>query len=131
MSFIYSGVEYDLNKRLLFLEKDSFPKVEGETMKLLQQLGQLKNNSPALAAGVNAGSFSRLNTSRDDLIFAFQRIKKEDTITVISNLSNTYAQFTLPLNGTFKRFDNKKTKKLSEAYQYDMKPWEFWILTTR
>lgn len=131
MPLIYSGVEYDLNKRLLFFEKDSFPKVEGETMKLLQQLGQLKNNSPALAAGVNAGSFSRLNTSRDDLIFAFQRIKKEDTITVISNLSNTYAQFTLPLNGTFKRFDNKKTKKLSEAYQYDMKPWEFWILTTR
>ena len=131
MPLIYSGVEYDLNKRLLFFEKDIFPKVEGETMKFLQQLGQLKNNSPALAAGVNAGSFSRLNTSRDDLIFAFQRIKKEDTITVISNLSNTYAQFTLPLNGTFKRFDNKKTKKLSEAYQYDMQPWDFWILTTR
>ena len=100
-------------------------------MKLLQQLGQLKNNSSALATVVNAGSFSRLNTSRDDLIFAFQRIKKEDTITAISNFSHTYTPFTLPLNGIFKRFDNKKIKILSASYQYDMKPWEFWILTTR
>ena len=100
-------------------------------MKLLQQLGQLKNNSSALATVVNAGSFSRLNTSRDDLIFAFQRIKKEDTITAISNFSHTYTQFTLSLNGSYKRFDNKKTKILSASYQYDMKPWEFWILTTR
>tara|TARA_A100001011_G_C13824636_1_gene640371 strand:- start:225 stop:458 length:234 start_codon:yes stop_codon:yes gene_type:complete len=49
----------------------------------------------------------------------------------IANISNTYAQFTLSLNGTFKRFDNKKTKKLSASYQYDMRPWEFWILTNR
>ncbi len=129
MPLIYSGQEYDLDKRLLFFEKDSFPKVAGETMKLLQQLGQLKNNHPALAAGENAGSFTRLKSSRDDQVFAFQREKEGDTVMVIANLSKNYAQFTMSVNGTYKRFDNQKKKVLSESYQYDMKPWEVWILT--
>ena len=38
LPFLYSGVEYDLNKRLLFFEKDSFPRVAGETFQLLKQL---------------------------------------------------------------------------------------------
>ena len=129
MPLIYSGQEYDLDKRLLFFEKDSFPKVAGETMKLLQQLGQLKNNHPALAAGENAGSFTRLKSSRDNQVFAFQREKAGDTVMVIANLSKNYAQFTMPVNGSYKRFDNQKKKVLSESYQYDMKPWEVWILT--
>ena len=129
MPLIYSGQEYDLDKRLLFFEKDSFPKVASETMKLLQQLGQLKNNHPALAAGENAGSFTRLKSSRDNQVFAFQREKAGDTVMVIANLSKNYAQFTMPVNGSYKRFDNQKKKVLSESYQYDMKPWEVWILT--
>src|SRR5210317_2094239 len=39
MPLIYSGQEYDLNKRLRFFEKDSFPKIAGKTMELIQQLG--------------------------------------------------------------------------------------------
>ena len=39
MPLIYSGQEYDLNKRLRFFEKDSFPKNTGKTMELLLQLG--------------------------------------------------------------------------------------------
>ena len=52
MPLVYSGQEYDLNKRLLFFEKDSFPKVQGATMKLLRQLGALKNNHAALESGL-------------------------------------------------------------------------------
>ena len=62
---IYSGQEYDLNKRLLFFEKDSFPKIAGKTMDLLKQLGALKNNHKALASGENGGSFKRLNTTKN------------------------------------------------------------------
>ena len=35
MPLIYSGMKYDLDKRLLFFKKDSFPKVAGKTFKLL------------------------------------------------------------------------------------------------
>ncbi len=128
MPLIYSGQEYDLNKRLLFFEKDSFPKTEGETMKLIQQLGALKNHHKALASGNKGGSYKRINTSKDYQILAFERVKDEDTLVVIANLSKDYSQFTMPYEGSFKRYQDFKNKKLSSSYQYDMKPWEFWIL---
>ena len=128
MPLIYSGQEYDLNKRLRFFEKDSFPKVAGKTMELLQQLGALKNNHRALAAGTSAGSYKRINTTRDNQILAFEREKEGDTLVVVANLSKDYAQFTMPYSGSFKRYQDFKSKLLSPSYQYDMKPWEFWIL---
>ena len=51
LPLLYSGVEYDLDKRLLFFEKDSFPKLAGETYKLLKKLGDLKKNHPSLNTG--------------------------------------------------------------------------------
>ena len=128
MPLIYSGQEYDLKKRLRFFEKDSFPKVAGKTMELLQQLGALKNNHRALAAGTSAGSYKRINTTRDNQILAFEREKEGDTLVVVANLSKDYAQFTMPYSGSFKRYQDFKSKLLSPSYQYDMKPWEFWIL---
>ena len=128
LPLIYSGQEYDLNKRLRFFEKDSFPKVVGKTMELLQQLGALKNNHRALAAGTSAGSYKRINTTRDNQILAFEREKEGDTLVVVANLSKDYAQFTMPYAGSFKRYQDFKSKLLSPSYQYDMRPWEFWIL---
>tara|TARA_B100001094_G_scaffold56102_1_gene51557 strand:- start:169 stop:1569 length:1401 start_codon:yes stop_codon:yes gene_type:complete len=129
MPLVYSGQEYDLNKRLHFFEKDSFPKVSGKTMEFLQQLGALKNNHKALTSGLSGGSFRRLLNSKNDQILAFERERDGDTIVFIANLSKDYAQFTLPYEGNFKRFQDFKNKRLSSSYQYDMKPWEFWILT--
>src|SRR5210317_393564 len=126
MPLIYSGQEYDLNKRLHFFEKDSFPKLHGKTMQLLQQLGALKNNHNALATGKNSGSFKRINTTLDNQILAFERGKEGDTLLVVANLSKNYAQFTMPYQGDFKRYQDFKTKRLLPSYQYDMKPWEFW-----
>ncbi len=129
MPLVYSGQEYDLNKRLHFFEKDSFPKVSGKTMEFLQQLGALKNNHKALTSGLSGGSFRRLLNSKNDQILAFERERDGDTIVFIANLSKDYAQFTLTYEGNFKRFQDFKNKRLSSSYQYDMKPWEFWILT--
>ena len=129
MPLVYSGQEYDLNKRLHFFEKDSFPKVSGKTMEFLQQLGALKNNHKALTSGLSGGSFKRLLNSKNDQILAFERERDGDTIVFIANLSKDYAQFTLPYEGNFKRFQDFKNKRLSSSYQYDIKPWEFWILT--
>ena len=128
MPLIYSGQEYDLNKRLRFFEKDSFPKTTGSTMKLLQQLGALKNNHPALESGKEGGSFRKLPTTKENQVYAFERGKDGDTLVVMANLSKDYAQFTMPYDAQFKRFQDFKPKKLSSSYQYDMKPWEFWIL---
>jgi len=34
----------------------------------------------------------------------------------------------MPLEGMYRRYEDYKPKRLSASYQYDMKPWEFWIL---
>lgn len=128
MPLVYSGQEYDLNKRLHFFEKDSFPKIKGKTMEFLQQMGALKNNHKALATGSNGGSFKRIFSTKDNQILAFEREKNGDTLVVVANLSNCYSQFTMPYDGEFKRYQDFKVKRLSSSYQYDMKPWEFWIL---
>jgi len=129
MPLIYGGMEYDLDKRLLFFEKDSFPKVAGKTFKLLEQLGALKLQHPALHSGVDRGTYRRLSTSRDENVLAFERTKKGDTVVFIGNISEEYVGFTSTYNGTFKRFEDGKVKILSDTYEHRMRPWEFWILT--
>ena len=51
-----------------------------------------------------------------------------DKIVVLVNLSKDYVQFTMQYDGDFHRYQDFKRKTLSSSYQYDMKPWEFWIL---
>ena len=128
LPFLYSGVEYDLNKRLLFFEKDSFPRVAGETYQLLKQLGELKQNHPSLNAGKEAGKFNQIETSLGEKVLAFERTKAGDTIVFMANLSKEHIGFTSPYNGYFKRYQDNKPKRLSYSYEYRMKPWEFWIL---
>ena len=128
LPFLYSGVEYDLNKRLLFFEKDSFPKVKGETYDLLKKLGELKNSHPALHSGREAGKYTPIKTSLLDKVLAFERSKEGDTIVFIGNMSGEHIGFRSKYNGTFKRYKDEKFKRLSYSYEYRMKPWEFWIL---
>ena len=77
MPLIYSGMKYDLDKRLLFFEKDSFPKVAGKTFKLLEQLGTLKLQNPTLHSGADRGVFRRLSTSIDETFWHLRELKKE------------------------------------------------------
>ena len=128
LPFLYSGVEYDLNKRLLFFEKDSFPKVKGETYDFLKKLGELKNTRPALHSGREAGKYTPIKTSLSNKVLAFERSKEGDTIVFIGNMSANHIGFRSPYNGKFKRYEDEKFKRLSHSYEYRMRPWEFWIL---
>ncbi|MCH1517354.1 MAG: alpha-amylase family glycosyl hydrolase [Flavobacteriaceae bacterium] len=128
LPFLYGGVEYDLNKRLLFFEKDSFPRVAGDTYQLLKQLGELKQRHPSLNAGIDGGKYSPIETSLNEKVLAFERTKAGDTIVFMANMSKDHIGFTSPYNGYFKRYQDNKSKRLSYSYEYRMKPWEFWIL---
>ena len=134
MPLLYSGQEYDLNKRLLFFEKDDFIKKRGQTMKFLQKLGNLKNTNDALTAGAGRAAYQSLtglvnmNHGKENQIFAFKRTGQKNTVILIANMSKNYAQFSMNFNGNFKNFSDGKSKKLSDSYEYVMKPWEYWIL---
>jgi 1,4-alpha-glucan branching enzyme len=128
MPLIYSGQEYDLDKRLLFFEKDSFPKVSGATIDFLKKMGDLKNNHPALKASLGYEKLSYIETNAEDKILAFERRNKGDTIVFIANFSSNHSQFRMNYDSNFKSFPKGTEKTLSSTYEYVMKPWEFWIL---
>jgi len=128
MPLIYTGQEYELNRRLKFFEKDSIPKSKGKMFALYEKLGALKNNNSALNGAKNASSFNRIQTSNDKNIMAFARQNKKAKVIYIANLSNQNTKFTLPLDGTFTNYLTNEKVTFTKQQKHQFKPWEYYIL---
>ena len=87
MPLIYSGLEYNLDHRLKFFEKDSIPKTKGSMWNLLEKLGKIKTTNTALNGGKDAASFN-LEITNNENILKFNRSKNGVKLTFIGNLSN-------------------------------------------
>ncbi len=124
MPLIYSGQEYDLDHRLKFFEKDSFPKEKGKTWKLLQKLGTLKRTNAALNGGKNAASYKRLNSENNMLMF--ERSKENQTIVFVGNFSDTDNEIIIPEGAYVDYMSNAKLQLNGEAVAFG--PWEYKIL---
>ena len=128
MPLIYSGQEYDMNKRLRFFEKDTISKIKGNVWPLLVKLGELKNNNKALNGGKNAASYKKINTSDDKNILIFSREKEGDKLTFMANLSNKEVSFTSEKEGeSMDSFTNEKII-FSKNKPIVLKAWEYKIL---
>lgn len=127
MPLIYTGQEYDFDRRLKFFEKDSISHTKGKMFGIYEKLGKLKNENPALNGGVNKASYKRLSTSDDTKILAFEREKDGEKVIFIGNLSKEPVTFNLDTTGEFTEYMNNKTTVLSEEKQ-TFQPWEYWIL---
>ncbi len=128
MPLIYSGQEYDMNKRLLFFEKDTIIKKKGKFFPLYEKLGKLKNNNPALHGGKNAASYARIKTSHDDKILAFKREKEGNEVIFVANMTNELIKFSADYEGKYK---DHLSGELIEEKSEDAKSlgaWEYKIL---
>ncbi|MEO8516497.1 MAG: alpha-amylase family glycosyl hydrolase [Flavobacterium sp.] len=125
---IYSGQEYDLNKRLKLYEKDTIPHVAGKMWNVYEKLGKLKSENPALNGGKNPASYLRLATSGDTQILAFEREKDGKKVIFIANLSKKAKQFTIPVEGSFLDYMFDVSITLEKDQKMDFKPWEYKIL---
>lgn len=126
MPLIYSGQEYDLDHRLLFFEKDSFPHTKGNTWKLLEKLAKLKNTSSALNGGKNPASFEEIEVGNENVL-AFKRSKNGSTIIYVANLSNEKMKTKLPQKGKYIDYMlNSKLELNGDAIA--LGPWEYKIL---
>lgn len=128
MPLIYSGQEYDLDKRLKFFVKDTITREKGETWPILVKLGELKNENPALHGGKNAASYTRISTSSDDKILAFERAKSGEEILYIANMTEQPVSFTLDYQGEFTDYMSASDFNLSPEEQLSFDPWEYKIL---
>lgn len=128
MPLVYSGNEYGLNHSLKFFEKDSIPKTKGAAWDLRAKLGILKNSNIALNGGKNKASYTRIKTSNDKNVLAFERAKEGKKIIYLANLSSKQVEVSVPLNGSYKDVISGETMGLNEKQIYPLKPWQYYIL---
>jgi len=114
MPLIYSGQEYDLDRRLLFFEKDSIDRSKGRMFEVYKQLGQLKKSTKALDTGVDAASYQNLNNSASDKILSFVRQKDEDQLVYMGNFSNEAVSFSVDYTGILIDFYTGKQVDLTQ-----------------
>jgi len=126
MPLIYSGQEYDLDHRLKFFEKDSFPRIKGKTFNLLTKLGKLKNTNFALNGGKNGASFNRIETSNKNVV-AFAREKNGKRITFIGNLSAKKQISNIKTELIATNYFNDKKYKLKKNNEITLKPWGYFV----
>ena len=124
MPLIYSGQEYDLDHRLKFFEKDSFPKVKGNNWNLLEKLGELKATNPAWHGGKDAASYRRLESNENSLMF--ERSKAGESILFVGNISDDESQIAIPQGWNLDYMTNENIE--FEGDTLSLQPWGYKIL---
>lgn len=125
---IYSGQEYDMNKRLRFFEKDTIPKKKAKVWPVLEKLGALKNENKALHGAKEAAGYENIKTSAEDEILAFRRYKDGEELIFIANMSEENVSFSLEKEGIFKNYMTGKEMEIKAKEKIDLKAWQYLIL---
>ncbi len=128
MPLIYSGQEYDMDKRLKFFEKDTIPKEKGRVYPLMEKLGQLKSNNPALHGGKDAADYTKVNSSEEEKVLAFKREKNGEELYYVANMSSDSLSFTIEIEGDFTDYINYSSFNISNDKELQFAPWEYKIL---
>ena len=123
MPLLYSGQEYDLNHRLKFMEKDSIPKTKGKMWPLIQKLGSLKNNNPALGKSHIGAPVETIQTKNKNVLM-FSRFGNGNKLTYLANLSNKPQTFEVMPTGNYKNMMTDEAFMV-ESSKMTLKPWEY------
>ncbi|MFN0212837.1 MAG: alpha-amylase family glycosyl hydrolase [Saprospiraceae bacterium] len=136
MPLIYNGQESGLDKRLSFFEKDPIKWGDFEKTPFFQKLCDLRHNNSALWAGRHGGKIEKIETDRDDQVYAFTREKNGDRLVVLLNLSKKNCAVTLQpsesvISGVYLNVFGASTVQLTKDMQLNLKPWEYLVLTNK
>ena len=123
MPLIYSGQEYDLNHRLLFFEKDQIPHTKKIMWPILEKLGKLKYQNPALNGGKKPASYKKIH-QKNSSILSFKREKNGNIVTFLGNFSSEVQTIENPSINAIDVFTNNK----ESSENLNLKPWGFKIL---
>jgi alpha-amylase len=134
MPLVYNGVEANLNKRLLFFEKDPISWGTYAKSDFYSHLLTLKHRNRALWNGTAGGPLVKIPTGRDDKVYAFYRQRDNDRVTVIINLSNQLQTVRLEGDDFAGMYAdifavNAEQVALKPDMTVSLKPWEYRVLT--
>ena len=88
MPLVYSGQEAGMDYALEFFEKDTVEWGDYPLQDFYSALLKLNNENRALWNGKYGGSFSRINSLNDDVIYAYHRKKDKNEVVVLLNFSD-------------------------------------------
>ncbi len=130
MLLIYNGQESAFNRRLKFFEKDSITWDDYTYSGFYKSLISLKKRNRALYNGAEGGKMKVVSSPADSSIFAFVRIKGEDKLLVICNLSNEVQDYTLNFTedlGTLKEMFTGSTVLFASGFGMTLSPWQYLV----
>jgi 1,4-alpha-glucan branching enzyme len=131
---IYNGQEAGLDKRLRFFEKDTIEWKAHKMTDIYTKLITLKNNNKALWNGEAGSPAYFINTSNPKQIFTFKRIKDDNSILVIMNLSSKPAKFNYmekDVERIYTEYFSGTVIKIKPQENYTLKPWEYKVLVEK
>lgn len=96
---IYSGQEDCLNKKLKFFTRDPIQWDSCSLTAFYQSLIRLKKENEALWNGDFGGKMVKINTSKDNKVFAYTRQKNGNRVVVFLNLTRKPVEFKPLLDG--------------------------------
>lgn len=129
MPLIYSGQEAANKDRLRFFEKDTLDFSKTPMAELYKNLSQLKKQNSALWNGNFGGSFEIVTTSNPEKVFAFKRVKDQNTVIYLANYSAEKVEITFSaLEGDFKIWGQPNAIKIAAGQKISLDPWQYLIL---
>ena len=128
MPLIYSGQEYNLDKRLLFFEKDSIDRVKSTMFGVYERLGALKKATNALDAGHGGAAYKDLPNSAGDRVLSFERSKGEDRLYYIANFSAEPKSFTVDIAGSLIDYMTGQPREFAPGDTWSLAPYQYHIL---
>jgi len=134
MPLLYNGQEIGLNKRLSFFEKDPIEWKKSGYTPFFEILTKLKKDFPVLDAGEKGGLLEKVQNPDGDKVLSFVRIKGNQKVFVIVNLSDkkvsTKFSSAPEMKNAFEIFSKKKDK-IGKSFAIDLQPWDFKIFTSK
>jgi len=123
---LYSGQEEPMRKRLPFFTKEYIGFKDYAYTDFYTQLFTLKKNNQALWNGQYGGELIKLIDHEN--IYAFQREKNGDAITVIINLSSKRQSFTIPKKIIGNEIFSKQRINWNEETALGLEPWQYYVI---
>jgi glycosidase len=133
MPLIYSGQEAGLDKRLAFFSKDTIHwDYESPLIGFYTTLNRMKKENQALWNGNYGGGMERIMTSVNEKVFAFARQKDDNTILVVTNLSDQNISIVLAAEeipaGQYADVFSGAVMSLPDNNGLELAPWAYLVL---
>ncbi|MCP9236307.1 alpha-amylase family glycosyl hydrolase [Lewinella sp. JB7] len=134
MPLIYSGQESAVDRQYEFFEKDQIEWGDYTYADFYRTLFDLKERNQALWNGEAGGPLEKIETSNDEMVYAFTRAKNGDKVAVLINLSAEPQRVTLDggaFAGTYTDVFSNSTMELTEGMTVELEPWGYRVLSNK